>query len=713
MTDGKFAQSKRSARLGVDIGGTFTDAALEIDGTRYTAKSLTTHKNPDDGVLTAMDLVLNEAGIGYGELDLVVHGTTLATNALIERKGAKTAMITTAGFRDTIEIGLEFRFDLFDLFLELPSPLVDRALRIPVKERLGAGGIELAPLDEADVAIAIERLRAENVEAVAICFLHSYANGAHERRVRDLVRVALPDISISISSEVAPEMREYERFCTAVANAYVQPKMASYLFRLERRLRDNGLKSSLLMMLSGGGLTDIATAAAFPVRLVESGPAGGALFAASVAAENGLSDVVSFDMGGTTAKICLIDDGRPQTSRTFEVARIYRFKKGSGTPIRIPVIDMVEIGAGGGSIAHVDSLGRVNIGPESAGSEPGPVAFGRGGAEPTVTDANLIMSRINPKGFAGGRFPLDRPSAAVAMKRAIGDKLSLEPAQSSGAVAEMVEENMASAARVHGIESGKEIRGRVLIAFGGGAPLHVAGVMQKLGMRRFLVPNGAGVGSAVGFLRAPVSYEVVRSLHQKLSKIDAAEVNELLNDMSVSASSIVEKAANGKELSEIRTASMRYVGQGHEINVAIPTRDFTREDAEALRHAFETRYREVYRRNVPGADIEVLTWSVLITTATPAIQTFSTPGEAYDAEPTSHREVFESKASQTLSYAIHWRADLRPGARIAGPAIIEEDETSTVIPTGMNAVILPSGAILGELTQSENAVKFVKESVNA
>jgi N-methylhydantoinase A len=703
----------RLARLGVDIGGTFTDAALEIGGARYSAKTLTTHKAPDDGVIQAIELVLADAGIAFSDLDLVVHGTTLATNALIERKGAKTAMITTAGFRDTIEIGVEYRFDLFDLFLELPSPLVSRKLRLPVRERLGVGGRELLPLNESDVAEAIEVLSEQGVEAVAVCLLHSYANGAHEERIRDQIKKALPNVSISISSEVAPEMREFERFCTAVANAYVQPKMASYLYRLELRLKEKGLKSPLMMMSSGGGLTDVATAAAFPVRLVESGPAGGALFAASVAAENGLKDVVSFDMGGTTAKICLIDNCRPQTSRTFEVARIYRFKKGSGTPIRIPVIDMVEIGAGGGSIAHVDSLGRVSIGPESAGSEPGPVSFSRGGTAPTVTDANLILGRINPAGFGGGKFALNNSSANEAMLRSVGAKLSLDAAHASAAVAEMVEENMASAARVHAIESGKEIRARVLIAFGGGAPLHVAGVMQKLGMRHFLVPQGAGVGSAVGFLRAPVSYEIVRSLHQKLSSINPTEVNALLEDMSAAARAIVKKAANGEEVSEIRNASMRYVGQGHEINVAIPTREFAENDHEALREAFETRYREVYRRNVPGADIEVLTWSVLITTPTPSTPAWPTKGSESQAKPRSERQAFESRLSRTTTHAIYWRPDLKPGDRIVGPAVVEEDETSTVIPTGMCAVILPTGAIFGEYVPTENSAERVKESTHA
>jgi N-methylhydantoinase A len=709
----KAVSAGATARLGVDIGGTFTDAALEVGGKRFTAKALTTQKAPDDGVIDAMRSVLDAAKLGFGDLDVVVHGTTLATNALIERRGARTAMLTTAGFRDVVEIGIEYRFDLFDLFLELPAPLVERRLRLPVRGRLGVGGRELEKLVETDIEAAIDVLRREKIEAVAICFLHSYASTVHEERAREMIKAALPDISITLSGEVAPEMREFERFCTAAANAYVQPRMADYLFRLETRLRGFGLRNPILMMLSGGGLTDVATAAAFPVRLVESGPAGGALFAASVAAENGLSDVVSFDMGGTTAKICLIDGGRPQTSRTFEVARIYRFKKGSGTPIRIPVIDMVEIGAGGGSIAHIDGLGRLNIGPESAGSEPGPVAFARGGDRPTVTDGNLVLGRINPAGFAGGRFALDGPGASAAIDRDIAKSLGLATRQAASAIIEVVEENMASAARVHAIESGKEIRDRVLIAFGGGAPLHVAGVMAKLGMRRFMVPAGAGVGSAVGFLRAPVSYEVVRSLHQRLSSFEPGRVNVLLRQMESTARGIVTVAAEDEPLRVIRSASMRYVGQGHEIAVALPEDDFDADDHARLAAAFEARYREIYRRNVPGADVEVLTWSVLVTTRAPETRDFGVEPPAYEPLPDHRREIYDKIADQPISFAIYWRDDLRPGARLSGPAIIEEEETSTVIPAGMTVVILASGAILGEIGAAAGVEAHAREAANA
>lgn len=708
-----------SLKLGIDIGGTFTDAAIEVGDQRFTAKTLTTHTNPDDGVVAAMDLVLAQAGVGIEDLDLVVHGTTLAANALIERKGAKTAMLTTDGFRDVVEIGQEYRFDLFDLFLELPTPLVPRDFRIPIRERLGAGGRLLTPLNESDVISAIDVLKKNKIESVAVCLMHSYANVAHEARVAKMIRAALPDISVSISGEVAPEMREFERFSTTCANAYVQPKMAAYLVRLEKRLQEKGLDCPLLMMLSGGGLTDIATAAAFPIRLVESGPAGGALFAASVAAVNGLSDVVSFDMGGTTAKICLIDNGTPQTSRTFEVARVYRHKKGSGTPVRIPVIDMVEIGSGGGSLATMDSLGRVAVGPESAGSEPGPAAFGRGGDRPAVTDANLLLGRINPAGFAGGKFPLDNHASETAMNEHICRKLAVSTHKGSAAVVELVEENMASAARVHAIESGKEIRDRVLIGFGGGAPIHVASVMAKLGMNRFLVPVGAGVGSAVGFLRAPVSYEIVRSLHQPLANFDAEAVNKCLEEMSKAATGIVEPAASGQSLTEVRSASMRYIGQGHEITVPIPNYRLRSQDDATLRDAFEQKYREIYHRNVPGAEVEVITWSVLVATPVPKVEVYKTPPSTYKPEPQNYRTVIETRPVTEVNYAIFWRPDLKPGAQIVGPAAIEEEETTTIIPTGMQATILASGAIIGERVVSDQELtlgsqkKLVRERTNA
>ena len=510
------------ARLGVDVGGTFTDVALEVGRRRFTAKTLTTSRRPEEGVLSAMRSVIAEAGIAPGQVGLIIHGTTLATNALIERKGAKTALLTTEGFRDVIEIRHENRFEQYDVNIDLPPPLVPRRLRLPVRERINAQGKVLQPLDEQSVERAIETLAAQQIEAVAVGFLHSFTNPEHERRVGEAVARRLPDVAVTLSSDVSPEMREYERFSTACANAYLQPLIGRYLAMLERELASAGFSCPMLLMTSSGGITATETAIRFPVRLVESGPAGGAIFAACIARQNKLDHVVSFDMGGTTAKICLIDKAKPQTARAFEVARIYRFLKGSGLPLRIPVIEMVEIGAGGGSIARVDTLGRIAVGPESAGSEPGPVCYGRGGNEPTVTDADVVLGRIDPATFSGGKLSLDVAAAKRAVTEQIGSALSLATEHAALGISEIVDENMSNAARVHAIESGKDLRTRTLIAFGGAAPLHAARVAEKLGIARVLIPANAGVGSAVGFLRAPVGYEVVRSRLMRLDSFDAA-----------------------------------------------------------------------------------------------------------------------------------------------------------------------------------------------
>src|SRR3984893_9274978 len=496
----------QDVRLGVDIGGTFTDVALEGGDRRYTAKGLTTPRAPEDGVLAIVRSVIAEAGIAPGDVRLIIHGTTLATNALIERKGAKTALHTTEGFRDVVDTRHENRFEQYDLNIDLPPPLVPRRLRLPVRERIDAQGAVLVPLDDDSVAHAVDTLAAQQVEAVAVGLLHSFTNPEHERRVGAAIARRLPDVPVTLSSDVSPEMREYERFSTACANAYLQPLMGNYIGKLERELTRAGFRCPMLLMTSGGGITAAETAIRFPVRLVESGPAGGAIFAACIARQHGLDQVVSFDMGGTTAKICFIDKAQPQTARLFEVARIYRFAKGSGLPLRISGIAMGEIGAGGGSIASVDTLGRIAVGPDSAGSEPGPVCYARGGKEPTVTDADLVLGRIDPATFSGGKLPLDRASAAAALTRTLGERLQLSAELAALGISEMVDENMANAARVHAIESGKDARARTLIAFGGAAPLHAARVAPNLGSGPILIPANAGVGSAVGFLRAPVAY---------------------------------------------------------------------------------------------------------------------------------------------------------------------------------------------------------------
>jgi N-methylhydantoinase A len=452
--------SSPTIRVGVDIGGTFTDVALEIGERRFTGKILTTPHAPEEGVLAALRSVTAEAGVAPGEVGVIIHGTTLATNALIERKGARTALLTTEGFRDVVEIRHENRFEQYDVNIDLPPPLVPRRLRLPVRERIDAQGEVLLPLDESSVARAIDALAAQQVEAVAVGLLHSFTNPDHERRVGDAIARRLPQVAVTLSCDVSPEMREYERFSTACANAYLQPLIGRYLAKLDRELLRAGFHCPLLLMTSGGGITTTETAIRFPVRLVESGPAGGAIFAACIAREHGLDQVASFDMGGTTAKICLIDKAQPQTARAFEVARIYRFLKGSGLPLRIPVIEMVEIGAGGGSIARVDTLGRIVVGPDSAGSEPGPVCYGRGGDEPTVTDADVVLGRIDPTTFSGGKITLDVAGAKRATAERIAAALNLATEHAALGISEMVDENMANAARVHAIESGKDLRPR-------------------------------------------------------------------------------------------------------------------------------------------------------------------------------------------------------------------------------------------------------------
>jgi N-methylhydantoinase A len=688
-------------RLGVDIGGTFTDVALEIGDRRLTAKGLTTPRAPEEGVLTILRAIIAEAGIKPGDVDLIIHGTTLATNALIERKGAKTALLTTEGFRDVVEIRHENRFEQYDVNIDLPPPLVPRRWRLPIRERVDAQGAVLTPLDDASVKGAIDMLAEQNIEAVAIGFLHSFSNPDHERRVGEAIAKRLPNVPVTLSSEVSPEMREYERFSTACANAYLQPLMGSYIKKLESELSLAGFSCPMLLMTSGGGITTTETAIRFPVRLVESGPAGGAIFAACIARQHGLDHVVSFDMGGTTAKICFIDKARAQTARAFEVARIYRFAKGSGLPLRIPVIEMVEIGAGGGSIASVDALGRIGVGPRSAGSEPGPVCYRRGGTEPTVTDADVALGRIDPATFSGGKMALDTDGAKNAIAARIGEKLNLAAEHAALGISEMVDENMANAARVHGIESGKDLRPRTLVAFGGAAPLHAARVAEKLGIGRVLVPAHAGVGSAVGLLRAPVAYEIVRGRLMRLSTLDAAAANRLLAEMRAEAEAIVRQGAPDAKLSEQRSAFMRYRGQGHEIAVELPVRDFTASDQAVITKLFEEAYRRLYSRSIPGVDIEILSWVVSVSAPSEGELAAAAEIKPAKPEPRAHRAVFDPGTGEFQKVPIYWRAELAPGAQIAGPAVIAENDTSTVVSPIFDARIDKFGYI--ELTRREGS----------
>jgi N-methylhydantoinase A len=680
-------------RLAVDIGGTFTDVALETAEALYTGKVLTTTTAPEQGVMQCIAQVLPQAGTAPSDVDLIIHGTTLATNTIIERKGAKTALIVTEGFRDSVEMGYEHRFEQYDIYIDKPKPLVPRYLRLPVKERVSAQGGVLIDLDDDTVAALIPQIRDHGIESVAIALIHAYANPAHEQRVAAIVKAALPDVWITMSSDVCPEIREYERASTASANAYVQPMMASYLENLQAALREQGFSAPLFLMTSGGGLTTVDTAVRHPIRLVESGPAGGAILASHIAGECGLDQVLSYDMGGTTAKICLIDDGEPQSSRTFEVDRQYRFTKGSGLPLRIPVIEMVEIGAGGGSIAHVDNMKRILVGPESAGSEPGPACYGRGGENATVTDADVVLGRISPEGFAGGSVTLSSERAREALNAGVGEALGLETPLAALAVSEVVDENMSNAARVHAVEQGKDVGARSLVAFGGAAPLHACRLADKLGIDRIIVPTGAGVGSAIGFLRAPVSYEVVRSRYMRTDAFGLDAINEVLAAMQTEARDVVAAGAPGVEPSERRLAYMRYVGQGHEITVDVPARVLTADDVTGLRAAFDRAYEDFYGRTIPNMDVEVLTWSVTVSAGEVAAERAADIDGIAAGEGIGDRRLFDADFAEYADAPVHHRDSLSPGMKVEGPAVIVEDQTTTVVSRQFDARINALGYI--------------------
>ena len=686
---------KDDIRLGADIGGTFTDIALDLRGAIFSTKVLTNYTAPEQAILDGVAIVTRDAGISPADIGVVIHGTTLATNALIERRGAKTALVTTEGFRDVIEMRTESRFEQYDLNLRLPTPLVPREHRFTVGGRIGAEGQELHPLDEAALEDIADRIAGGGFNAVAIGFIHSYMNPAHERRAREILadKLSLP---ISISAEVSPQMREFERFNTVCANAYVRPQMADYLARLRIRLAEMGAECPVFMIHSGGGLISVETASEFPVRLVESGPAGGAIFAADIARRFGLNKVVSYDMGGTTAKICLIEDFAPRTARTFEVARTYRFCKGSGMPISIPVIEMIEIGAGGGSIAWVDAMGRIQTGPESAGSEPGPACYGRGGKRPAITDADLVLGKIDPDNFAGGAIKLDTDASEQAIMSDVGERLSLDAMSTAFGICEVVDENMANAARVHAVENGKNISDNIMISFGGAAPLHTARLCEKLGIDQCLVPRGAGVGSAIGFLKAPFGYEALASRLIRLSQFSNSEVNTLIAGLKASAESFVRAGTSGRIVCEI-TAFMRYAGQGWEIPVPLPDKPFDDGAVDTLKELFRTSYQRFFGRAIDGLEgleIEIVTWSVKATDERPAVERHELITGGRVVDPTATRAVFDPAIGSTHTYAIVERDTLAAGERIAGPAVIVERETSTVVTTPFDAVIQRDGAIL-------------------
>ena len=679
--------SSRRTRIGVDIGGTFTDLVWVDDATGgvQVGKLLTTPKDPSQAVEQGVVTVLNDAGSLAADVRSLIHGTTLATNALIERKGARTGLLTTAGFRDAVEIGREGRYDMYDLFIDQPSPLVPRHLRLEVTERMLSDGRVLTPLDPASARAAIERLHAAGVEAVAICLLHAYRNPAHERALRDICTELLPGVPVSCSSDVVPEIREYERTSTTCANVYVMPLMARYLDDLERKLHELGIPGNFYIMLSAGGVATPETAKRVPIRLVESGPAAGALAAARMARELGEPKLLSFDMGGTTAKACVIDGGDPLLAREFEVARADRFKKGSGLPIRVPCIELIEIGAGGGSLARVDRMGLLKVGPESAGADPGPACYAQGGKVPTVTDADLLLGYLDPGFFLGGRMRLDVDAARQAVEDAVGRTMGLSVTEAAWGIHRVVNENMAAAARVHGIERGKDLRAYPLFAFGGAGPVHAWNVGRILKVPRVLVPFGAGAMSAYGLLAAPLAFDFVRTASQRLDAADWPQINRLYEQMEAEGRVILRGAAVAEADVRIRrTAEMHYTGQGHDVEVELPPGRLSAASLGVIVERFEAAYRALYSRVPMGVPIEALNFRAVVSGPVPDISVSGSrpgapPAAASTPTPKGRRKAYFPEARGYVDTPVYDRYALTPGTAFAGPAIVEERESTTVV----------------------------------
>ncbi len=681
------APSGNPSRIGVDIGGTFTDLVWvdEATGAVRVGKLLTTPKDPSQAVEEGVVTLLQEAGAGAAAVRALIHGTTLATNALIERKGARVGLLATAGFRDAVEIGREGRYDMYDLFIDPPVPLVPRQRRVEVTERVLADGSVLRPLDPVQARAAISELGALGVEAIAICLLHAYRNPVHERALAALCAEILPGVPVSCSSDVVPEIREYERTSTTTANVYVMPLMARYLDDLERKLQELGVPGRLYVMMSAGGIATPETAKRVPIRLVESGPAAGALAAARSARQVGLDRLLSFDMGGTTAKACVIDRGEPLLAREFEVARADRFKKGSGLPIRVPVVELIEIGAGGGSVARVDRMGLLKVGPDSAGADPGPACYGAGGQEPTVTDADLLLGYLDADFFLGGRMRLDVEAARRAIETRVAQPMGLSVTEAAWGIHRVVNENMAAAARVHGIERGKDLRGYPLFAFGGAGPVHAWQVGRILRVPRVLVPHGAGALSAYGLLAAPLAFDFVRTAPQRLTAADWELINRLFQDMEAEGRRILRGAGvPDAEVTVRRSAEMRYFGQGHEVDVEIPTGILTEASLAPITSSFETAYRLLYSRTPMGVPLEALNWRAVISGPSPDLTITSglETGAATVPTPKKHRAAYFPEAGGYVETPVYDRYRLDPSARFAGPAIVEERESTTVIGPG-------------------------------
>jgi N-methylhydantoinase A len=693
-----------TARIGVDVGGTFTDFVLHDPARNLvaTGKRLTTPDDPSEAIVAGIARLLEETGLKPADLHSIVHGTTLVTNTIIERTGCKVGLLTTDGFRDSIEIGREIRYDLYDLFLEAPPTLVPRHLRLEVPERLDVQGNILLPLDEAAlIAAARQLVEVEKVEALAIGFLHAWRDPRHERRAAEVIRGLYPDLPMTLSSAVAPEIREFERISTACANAYVQPRMQRYLAKLEASLAAMGVTGALYVMLSGGGIASVQEAKDYPIRLIESGPAAGAMAASWLAQRAGLDQVISYDMGGTTAKMCLIQNGAPDRKFDFEAGRVRRFQKGSGLPLKVSVVDMIEIGAGGGSIARVDpASGLMKVGPRSAGAKPGPICYGRGGVEPTVTDSDLVLGRLDPAYFLGGEMALDLPAVTRAVSGDLSAKLGVSADDAALGIRRIVDETMAAATRMHMAEKGRDPRRFTLIAFGGAGPVHACDLARLLKIKRVLVPLGAGVASAIGFLVAPPATDLVRSLVGRLERLDWAKVAALYAEMVAEARGLLLGAgADPADIIYKPAADMRYVGQGFEIPVPMPSLTPSQQDIAAIEESFLAAYRERFGRALDGLPIEALTWRLAASAPGRDIaMEGAQKSEAGEARRGIRRALFEGHG--WCECAVYDRYRLAPGAAFAGPALVEERESTCVIPPGAQVSVDKHRNLVIELVQS-------------
>lgn len=691
--------NKQSYSLGIDIGGTFTDVVLynHADARVFSHKELTTPEEPTVGAIRGVKSLLEREQVSGGQVSRIVHATTLFTNALIERRGVKTGLITTQGFRDTLELRREFKFDLYDLFIEMPATLVPREARMEAIERIRADGSVDTPLDEASVQAAGQALVDQGIESVAITFLHAYANPEHERRARDVLKAVFPQLYVSISSEVAPQIREYERTSTTAANAYVLPIADQYLERLEQQLKALGIGCPLLMMLSNGGLTHVGEARRFPVQLLESGPAAGAIAAAYFSKRSGIDDVLAFDMGGTTAKLAIVEGNQPLLAHSFEAAREKRFATGSGLPINIATVELIEIGAGGGSIAHLDSMNLLKVGPKSASSRPGPACYGRGGMLPTVTDANLLLGRLNPDTFAGGTMKLS-PQAADDALAPIAKTLSTDGQETADGVLAIVNENMAAAARVHVAERGFDAPKFTLLLTGGGGPLHGCDVARRLGIKRVLCPPGAGVASALGLLIAPARVDRSTTLAKRLSGVTPQALEAMFASLEADAETVMKDTlVEGAKYHCERSADIRFAGQGFELLTRLPDGPFDADSPARILEAFAAGYARVFGQVPPVQEIELMNLRVAaIESGVDRPLNLSSSGREQWKHGATHRNMWLSVNKDWSSAPAVAREGLQQGDRLEGPAIVEDASSTLVIPPGASAFADAAGNLIVE-----------------